>query len=144
DVKGNNELLSITRPHVIQEIHEQFLEAGADIIETNTFNANALSQADYGLERLVVDLNVAAVKAARAAADKYSNLTPDKPRFVAGALGPLPRTLSLSPDVNDPGYRAVTYDQVLQAYMEQTRALMEAGIDIVLVETIFDTLNCKA
>ncbi len=144
DLKGNNELLSITRPQVIQEIHEQFLEAGADIIETNTFNANALSQADYGLERLVVDLNVAAVNAARAAADKYSNITPDKRRFVAGALGPLPRTLSLSPDVNDPGFRAVTYDQVLRAYMDQTRALIEAGVDIVLVETIFDTLNCKA
>lgn len=144
DLQGNNELLSITRPHVIQEIHEQFLDAGADIIETNTFNANALSQADYDLQRIVTDLNVAAAKVARAAADKYTALTPDKPRFVAGALGPLPKTLSLSPDVNDPGFRAVTYDQVLQAYMEQTRALIEAGIDIILVETIFDTLNCKA
>ncbi len=144
DLKGNNELLSITRPKIIQEIHEGFLDAGADIIETNTFNANALSQADYDLAHTVTDLNVAAAKVARAAADKYSALTPDKPRFVAGALGPLPRTLSLSPDVNDPGYRAVTYDQVLGAYCEQTRALIEAGVDIIIVETIFDTLNCKA
>src|SRR5690606_9609088 len=144
DLKGNNDLLSITRPGVIQEIHERFLNAGADIIETNTFNSTTISQADYALEHVVTDLNVAAAKVARAAADKFSALTPDKPRFVAGALGPLNRTLSLSPDVNDPGYRAVTYDQVLQAYSEQVRALIEAGVDIILVETIFDTLNCKA
>lgn len=144
DLKGNNELLSITRPEIITKVHEEFLEAGADIIETNTFNANRLSQSDYDLEHAVVDLNVAAVKAARAAADKYSNLTPDKPRFVAGAIGPTSKTLSLSPDVNDPGYRACTYDEVLAAYAEQVRALIEAGVDVLLAETVFDTLNLKA
>ncbi len=144
DLKGNNELLNITRPEIITDIHEQFLAAGADILETNTFNANRLSQSDYNLEHAVVDLNVAAVKAARAAADKYSNLTPDKPRFVAGAIGPTSKTLSLSPDVNDPGYRACTYDEVLDAYAEQVRALIESGVDILLAETVFDTLNLKA
>jgi 5-methyltetrahydrofolate--homocysteine methyltransferase len=144
DLKGNNELLNITRPDIITDIHEQFLAAGADILETNTFNANRLSQSDYDLEHAVVDLNVAAVRAARAAADKYSNLTPDKPRFVAGAIGPTSKTLSLSPDVNDPGYRACTYDEVLEAYAEQVRALIEAGVDILLAETVFDTLNLKA
>ncbi len=144
DLKGNNELLSITRPEIITEIHEQFLAAGADIIETNTFNANRLSQSDYDLEHTVVDLNVAAVKAARAAVDKYNDLTPDKRRFVAGALGPTSKTLSLSPKVSDPGYRACTYDEVVEAYMEQTGALIEAGVDILLAETVFDTLNLKA
>ena len=143
DLKGNNELLSITRPQVIGEIHEAFLEAGADIIETNTFNANSLSQADYGLESSVYELNLASAQVAKQAAQKYSEKTPDKPRFVAGALGPLNRTLSLSPDVNDPGFRAVSYDQVLAAYEEQVRALIEGGVDILLAETVFDTLNLK-
>lgn len=144
DLKGNNELLSMTRPDVIAQIHEDFLQAGADIIETNTFNANRLSQADYDLQPAVFDLNIAAVKVAKAAAAKFSELTPDKPRFVAGAIGPTNRTLTLSPDVNDPGFRAVSYDQVLDAYMEQVRALIEGGCDILLAETVFDTLNLKA
>jgi 5-methyltetrahydrofolate--homocysteine methyltransferase len=144
DVKGNNELLCITRPEIIREIHERFLDAGADIIETNTFNANRLSQADYQLESAVFDLNLAAAKVARAAADKFSERTPNKPRFVAGAIGPTSRTLTLSPDVNDPGYRACTYDEVVDAYMEQIRALIEGGVDILLAETVFDTLNLKA
>jgi len=144
DLKGNNELLCITRPDVITSIHEQYLEAGADIIETNTFNANRLSQADYHLESAVYDLNVAAVHLAKQATRKFSDLTPDKPRFVAGAIGPTNRTLTISPDVNDPGFRAVNYDQVYAAYLEQTRALIDAGADLLLAETVFDTLNLKA
>jgi len=143
DVKGNNELLCITRPDVISEIHEGFLEAGADIIETNTFNANAISQAEYGLSSAAYDLNVAAAKLALAAAAKYSELTPDRPRYVAGALGPLNRTLSMSPNVDDPGYRAVSYDEVKAAYAEQIHALLDAGVHILLPETVFDTLNLK-
>ena len=141
-VKGNNELLTLTQPHVIQEIHEQYLAAGADIIETNTFGATKVAQDDYHMAHLVYEMNVEAAKLARAACDKYS--TPDKPRFVAGALGPTPKTASISPDVNDPAARNVTFDQLVAAYLEQTRGLVEGGADILMVETIFDTLNCKA
>jgi 5-methyltetrahydrofolate--homocysteine methyltransferase len=141
-VKGNNELLSLTQPHIIQEIHEQYLAAGADIVETNTFGATSVAQDDYHMAHLVYEMNLASAKLARAACDQYSS--PDKPRFVAGALGPTPKTASISPDVNDPAARNVTFDQLVTAYLEQTRALVEGGVDILMVETIFDTLNCKA
>ncbi len=141
-VKGNNELLTLTQPQVIREIHEKYLAAGADIIETNTFGATSIAQDDYHMAHLVHEMNVEAAKLARAACDKYS--TPDKPRFVAGALGPTPKTASISPDVNDPAARNVTFDQLVAAYLEQTRGLVEGGADILMVETIFDTLNCKA
>jgi 5-methyltetrahydrofolate--homocysteine methyltransferase len=141
-VKGNNELLALTQPHIIQEIHEQYLAAGADIIETNTFGATSVAQDDYHMAHLVYEMNVEAAKLAKAACAKYS--TPDKPRFVAGALGPTPKTASISPDVNDPAARNVNFDQLVSAYLEQTRALVEGGADILMVETIFDTLNCKA
>ena len=144
DLRGNNDLLSITRPQVIREIHEQYLEAGADILETNTFNSTSVSQADYKLEHLVPELNLAAARLAREVADSYTARTPGKPRFVAGVLGPMNRTLSLSPDVNDPGFRAVSFDQVKDAYKVATQALVEGGVDLILVETIFDTLNAKA
>jgi 5-methyltetrahydrofolate--homocysteine methyltransferase len=144
DIKGNNDLLSITQPHIIEAIHKAYLEAGADIIETNTFNSTSLSQEDYEMPELAYELNVAAAGAARRAADHYNKLTPNKPRFVAGAIGPLSKTLSLSPDVNNPGYRATTFDQVNDAYQEQINGLMDGGVDLILVETIFDTLNCKA
>jgi len=142
EIAGDNETLSITRPDIIRSIHEEYLEAGADIIETNTFNANAFSQSDYHLESAVYDMNVASAKVAKEAAAKFS--TAERPRFVAGALGPLNKTLSLSPDVNDPGFRALTYDQAREAYAEQIRGLLEGGVDLLLVETIFDTLNSKA
>ncbi|MEB0030179.1 methionine synthase [Undibacterium sp. RTI2.1] len=141
-VKGNNELLSLTQPHIIQEIHEQYLAAGADLIETNTFGSTTVAQDDYHMAHLAYEMNVAAAKIARAACDKYS--TADKPRFVAGALGPTPKTASISPDVNDPAARNVTFDQLVAAYLEQTRGLVAGGADVLLVETIFDTLNCKA
>ena len=141
-VKGNNELLSLTQPHIIQEIHEQYLAAGADIVETNTFGATSIAQDDYHMAHLVYEMNLESAKLARAACDKYS--TPDKPRFVAGALGPTPKTASISPDVNDPAARNVSFDQLVKAYLEQTIALVEGGVDILMVETIFDTLNCKA
>src|SRR2546425_3069102 len=141
-VKGNNELLTLTQPQIIQEIHEQYLAAGADLIETNTFGATTVAQDDYHMAHLVYEMNVEAAKLARAACDKYA--TPDKPRFVAGALGPTPKTASISPDVNDPAARNVTFDQLVAAYLEQTRGLVEGGADVLLVETIFDTLNCKA
>ena len=141
-VKGNNELLSLTQPHVIAEIHEQYLAAGADLIETNTFGATTVAQDDYHMAHLAYEMNVVSAKIARAACDKYS--TPDKPRYVAGALGPTPKTASISPDVNDPAARNVTFDQLVAAYLEQTRGLVEGGADVLLVETIFDTLNCKA
>ena len=143
DLKGNNDLLSITRPQVVEEVHEAFLKAGADLIETNTFNATSLSQSDYGLETLAYELNVAAAGCARRAADRVSNAD-GKRRFVAGAVGPLSKTLSISRDVNDPGARDVTFDQVRAAYAEQIRGLLDAGVDVILVETIFDTLNAKA
>ena len=142
DLKGNNELLQFSRPDVIAEIHEKYLAAGADIIETNTFGATRVAQDDYGLAPLAREMNVAAAKLARAACDKFS--TPDKPRFVAGALGPTPRTASISPDVNDPAARNVTFDELRAAYREQAEGLLEGGADLFLVETIFDTLNAKA
>ncbi|GLU32808.1 5-methyltetrahydrofolate--homocysteine methyltransferase [Trinickia caryophylli] len=142
DVKGNNELLSLTQPRIIGEIHEQYLAAGADIIETNTFGATSVAQADYGMQSLAHEMNVASARLARAACEKYS--TPDKPRFVAGAIGPTPKTASISPDVNDPGARNVSFDELRAAYYEQAAALLEGGADLFLVETIFDTLNAKA
>ncbi|KRB79096.1 methionine synthase [Noviherbaspirillum sp. Root189] len=141
-VKGNNDLLVLTQPQIIQEIHEKYLAAGADLIETNTFGATSVAQDDYHMGHLAYEMNVAAAKIARAAVDKYS--TADKPRFVAGALGPTPKTASISPDVNDPAARNVTFDQLVTAYLEQVRGLVEGGVDVLLVETIFDTLNCKA
>lgn len=142
DLKGNNDLLSLTQPRLITEIHLQYLTAGADILETNTFGANAISQADYGLQHLSYDMNVAAAKAAREAVERFGG--DEGPRFIAGAMGPTTRSGSLSPDVNRPGYRAVTFDQLFQAYYEQARGLIDGGVDILLVETVFDTLNCKA
>jgi len=144
DLKGNNDLLVLTRPDVISGIHHAYLEAGADIIETSTFNATAIAQADYGLEAIVYELNVAAAALARDAAAAWTAKTPGKPRFVAGAIGPTNRTLSLSPDVNNPAFRAVTFAQVRDAYAEQVRGLLDGGCDVLLVETIFDTLNAKA
>ncbi|MEO6540138.1 MAG: homocysteine S-methyltransferase family protein [Ferruginibacter sp.] len=144
DVKGNNDLLSITQPQIIEEIHKQYLEAGADIIETNTFSSTSIAQADYDMQSLAYELNVASAKCARVAADAYTAKDPAKPRFVAGAIGPLNKTLSLSPDVNNPGFRAVTFDTVAAAYTEQLKGLVDGGVDIILIETIFDTLNAKA
>jgi 5-methyltetrahydrofolate--homocysteine methyltransferase len=144
DLKGNNDLLSITQPHIIAEIHRLYLEAGADIIETNTFSGTWIAMADYEMEHLAYELNYESAKVAKQEVDKMNKLTPDKPRFVAGALGPTNRTASLSPDVNDPGFRAITFDQLVDAYYTQTKGLIEGGADILLVETIFDTLNAKA
>lgn len=144
DLKGNNDLLVLTRPDIISGIHDAYLAAGADIIETNTFNANAVSQSDYALEEPVYELNVAAAKLARQAAAAWSAKTPDKPRFVAGSVGPTNRTLSISPDVNDPAFRAITFDTLREAYATQVRGLVDGGVDLLLVETIFDTLNAKA
>ena len=142
EVTGNNELLSLTCPEVIASIHEQYLEAGADLIETNTFGATTIAQADYGMEALAREMNVASARLARAACDKFSSA--DKPRFVVGTLGPTPRTASISPDVNDPGARNVDFEQLRAAYLEQALGLVEGGADILMVETIFDTLNAKA
>ncbi len=144
DLRGNNDLLTLTRPQVIAGIHAQYLEAGADILETNTFNATTVAQADYDLQAVVAELNREGARLARRVADEFTARDPRKPRFVAGVLGPMNRTLSLSPDVNDPGFRAVTFDQVKDAYLEAARALVEGGADILLVETVFDTLNAKA
>jgi 5-methyltetrahydrofolate--homocysteine methyltransferase len=144
DVKGNNDLLSITQPKIIEGIHKEYLEAGADIIETNTFSSTTIAQADYDMQSLAYELNVASAQCARRAADEYTAKNPNKPRFVAGAIGPLNKTLSLSPDVNNPGFRAVTFDEVATAYTEQIKGLIEGGADILLIETIFDTLNAKA
>ena len=144
DVKGDYDLLSITRPQIIESIHEAYLKAGSDIIETNTFTATAIAQADYKLESFVYEMNSVSAKLARKTADKFNKLDPSKPRWVAGSMGPLNKTLSLSPDVNDPGYRAVTFEQVVEAYAEQVRGLVDGGVDLLLVETVFDTLNCKA
>lgn len=144
DVKGNNDLLTLTRPDIIGGIHEQFFEAGADVVETNTFNSSSISQADYGMEDIVYELNREGAVLARAAADKFTAQTPNKPRFVAGVLGPTNRTASMSPDVNDPGFRNITFDDLVTAYTEATRGLVDGGSDIILVETIFDTLNAKA
>jgi len=144
DLKGNNDILSITQPHIIEEIHRAYLEAGADIIETNTFNANPISQQDYQLQNRVYDLNLASARLARKVVDEFNKKDPDKPRYLAGAIGPTNRTASLSPDVNRPGYREVTFDQLVEAYTEQVKGLVEGGVDLLLVETIFDTLNAKA
>lgn len=144
DVKGNNELLSITRPEIIKAIHLEYFEAGADIIETNTFSAQQVSMEDYDMQELSRELNLASAQIAREAADEFTLKTPDKPRFVAGAIGPMNRTLSLSPDVNRPEFRTVNFDQVKSAYLEQIIALIEGGVDLLLIETIFDTLNSKA
>ncbi|MDX1638333.1 MAG: homocysteine S-methyltransferase family protein, partial [Balneolaceae bacterium] len=144
DLQGNNELLSLTRPDIIKKIHGQFLEAGSDIIETNTFSANRISQADYNLSDLAYELNVASARNAREVADRFTEQNPDKPRFVAGAIGPTNKTLSLSPDVEDPGYRDISFDELVEAYGEQIRGLDDGGVDLLLVETIFDTLNAKA
>jgi len=143
-LKGDNDLLSITKPEIIRQIHREYFKAGADIAETNTFNANALSQADYGLESVVYDINLSAAQLAREVADEFNASEPEKPRFVAGAIGPTTKTASISSDVSNPGYRAVTYDQLVEAYHEQARGLMDGGVDILLIETIFDTLNAKA
>jgi 5-methyltetrahydrofolate--homocysteine methyltransferase len=144
DLKGNNDLLVLTRPQIISEIHNAYLEAGADIIETNTFNAQVISQSDYGLGAIAHELDVAAAKLAREAADVWTKKTPEKPRFVAGAIGPTNRTASISPDVNNPGFRNVSFDALVEAYATQARGLIEGGVDSILIETIFDTLNAKA
>ena len=141
---GNNDLLSITQPKAIYEIHSKYLEAGADIIETNTFSGTSIAMADYALEDFVTELNVASAKIARQAADDFTAKNPNKPRFVAGSIGPTNKTASMSPDVNDPGYRAVLFNELKDAYSEQALALIEGGVDILMVETVFDTLNAKA
>jgi 5-methyltetrahydrofolate--homocysteine methyltransferase len=143
-LKGNNDLLSITQPEIIRNIHRAYFEAGADIAETNTFNSNRISMADYHMEGLVRELNLAAAKLAREAAEEFTAKNPAKPRFVAGSIGPTNRTASLSPDVNNPGYRAVNFDDLVANYKEQVLALIDGGVDLLLVETIFDTLNAKA
>lgn len=143
-LKGNNDLLSLSRPDIIRAIHLEYLEAGSDIIETNTFSGTTIAQEDYGLSHLAYAINFESTKIAREVADAFTETTPDKPRFVAGAMGPTNRTASLSPDVNDPGYRAITFDQLAEAYAEQVRGLLDGGADLILVETIFDTLNAKA
>jgi len=139
---GANDLLCLTQPEIISDIHKAYLEAGSDIIETNTFNANSITMSEYGLEGYIYEMNVAAARVARTAVNSLT--TPDKPRFVAGAIGPMNRTASLSPDVNNPGYRAVNFDQLVASYSEQITALIDGGVDILLIETIFDTLNSKA
>jgi 5-methyltetrahydrofolate--homocysteine methyltransferase len=144
DLKGNNDLLVLSQPKIISEIHNAYLGAGADIVETNTFNAQAISQSDYGLADIAHEMNVAAAKLAREAADAWTKKTPDKPRFVAGAIGPTNRTASISPDVNNPGFRNVSFDALVEAYTTQARGLIEGGVDTILIETVFDTLNAKA
>jgi len=146
DVKGNNDLLSITQPQIIKEIHKQYLDAGADIIETNTFNSQKISLADYNMQQLAYELNVAAAKCAREAVEEFSANSQQSTvnKFVAGAIGPMNKTLSLSPDVNNPGFRSVSFDEVADAYYEQVKGLVDGGVDLLLIETIFDTLNAKA
>jgi 5-methyltetrahydrofolate--homocysteine methyltransferase len=143
-LQGNNDLLSLTRPDIIEDIHRQYFEAGADIAETNTFSGTTIAQADYGLEAFVYEINFHSAQIARKVADEFTKLNPSKPRFVAGSIGPTNRTASISPDVNDPGYRATSFDQLVEAYKQQTKALIDGGVDILLVETVFDTLNAKA
>lgn len=143
-LKGNNDLLSLTRPEIIEDIHRQYFEAGADIAETNTFSGTTVAQADYDLEKAVYDINYHSAKIARKVADEFTALNPAKPRFVAGSIGPTNRTASISPDVNDPGFRGITFDELVTAYYEQAGALIDGGVDILLVETVFDTLNAKA
>jgi len=143
-LKGNNDLLSLTRPDIIEDIHRQYFAAGADIAETNTFSGTSVAQADYHLEEIVYELNFQSAKIARKVADEFTAREPHKPRFVAGAMGPTNKTLSLSPEVNNPGYRALTFDQLKDAYTVQAKGLLDGGVDLLLVETIFDTLNAKA
>jgi 5-methyltetrahydrofolate--homocysteine methyltransferase len=144
DLKGNNDLLALTQPDIVREIHRQYLEAGADLVETNTFNATSISQADYGTEGVAYEINREAARLARLECDAMTARAPDRPRWVAGALGPTNRTASISPDVNDPGKRNVTFDELVAAYAEQARGLIDGGSDLLIVETIFDTLNAKA
>ncbi len=143
-LKGNNDLLSITRPDIIKDIHAAYFEAGADIAETNTFSSTTIAQADYHLEEAVYDLNFQSAKIAKEVADDFTAREPDKPRFVAGSIGPTNRTASISPDVNNPGFRAIGFDELVVAYKQQAKALMDGGADLLLVETVFDTLNAKA
>jgi len=143
-IKGNNDLLSLTKPEIITDIHRSFLAAGADIIETNTFNSTTISMEDYDMASISREVNLESAKLARASCDEFSATTPETPRYVAGVLGPTSKTCSLSPDVNDPGYRNITFDKLVTAYVESTLSLMEGGVDIILIETIFDTLNVKA
>ena len=143
-LKGNNDLLSLTRPEIIEEIHRQYFEAGADIAETNTFSGTTIAQADYDLQDFVYEINYHSAKIARKVAAEFTALNPDKPRFVAGSIGPTNRTASISPDVNDPGFRGITFDELVTAYYQQIGALIDGGVDILLVETVFDTLNAKA
>lgn len=143
-LKGNNDLLSLTQPQAIEEVHRKYLEAGADIIETNTFSGTTIAMADYHMEDLVYELNFESAKIARKVCDEFSTANPEKPRFVAGSIGPTNKTASLSPEVNDPGFRAITFDELRVAYKQQSEALLDGGADILLVETVFDTLNAKA
>ncbi len=143
-LQGNNDLLSITQPAAILEIHRQYFEAGADIAETNTFSSTSVAMADYDMQDLVYELNYESAKLARQAADEFSAKTPNKPRYVVGSMGPTNKTASMSPDVNDPGYRAISFDELKAAYLEQIRGLIDGGADLLLVETVFDTLNAKA
>lgn len=144
DLKGNNDLLSLTQPEAIREVHQAYLEVGADIVETNTFSSTSIAMADYRMEELVYELNFESAQIARRICDEFTAKDPSKPRFVAGAMGPTNKTASLSPDVSDPGYRAITFEELKTAYFEQAKALVEGGVDILLVETVFDTLNAKA
>lgn len=143
-LQGNNDLLSLTQPESIKAVHRAYFEVGADIVETNTFSSTSIGMGDYQMEPLVYELNFESAKLAREVADEFTNANPNKPRFVAGSIGPTNRTASMSPDVNDPGYRAVTFDDLVEAYSEQVRGLVEGGSDVLLVETVFDTLNAKA
>lgn len=144
DLQGNNDLLSIVRPDIIESIHKAYLDAGSDIIETNTFSGTTIAQADYKLESIVYELNYESARIAKKACMEYTAMDPSKPRFVAGAIGPTNRTASISPDVNNPGFRAITFDELVEAYALQVKGLIEGGADLLLVETVFDTLNCKA
>jgi 5-methyltetrahydrofolate--homocysteine methyltransferase len=143
-LKGNNDLLSLTRPEIIKDIHRAYFEAGADIAETNTFSGTTIAQADYALEHAVYDINYHSAKIAKEVADEFTAKEPNKPRYVAGSIGPTNRTASISPDVNDPGFRAITFDELVEAYSQQVKALIDGGVDLLLVETVFDTLNAKA
>ncbi|TDQ30640.1 homocysteine S-methyltransferase family protein [Zeaxanthinibacter enoshimensis] len=144
DLQGNNDLLSLTQPDAIADIHRKYFEAGADIVETNTFSGTSIAMADYGMESLVYELNYESARIAREVADEFTRKDPEKPRFVAGSIGPTNKTASMSPDVNDPGFRAVSFEELKVAYREQAEALLEGGVDLLLVETVFDTLNAKA
>ncbi|MCG2460558.1 homocysteine S-methyltransferase family protein [Flavobacteriaceae bacterium F89] len=143
-LQGNNDLLSLTKPDAIAEVHRKYLEAGADILETNTFSSTTIAMADYHMEELVYDLNYESARIAKEVAEKFTSMCPDKPRFVAGSMGPTNRTASMSPDVNDPGFRAISFEELRKAYKQQAEALLDGGVDVLLVETVFDTLNAKA